>query len=329
MEIDARTIRRANANDSKKSRGQFFTRANPFRHAAFRTWAAQAGLPNENVLEPFAGANHLIDSLRLEGLCNRFRAYDIEPAHPQVVLLDTLKDFPTGHRVCVTNPPWLGKNSATRRGYAYPSDKYDDLYKHCLELCLRNCDYVAALIPASFLQSNLFFERLQSCILLQRTLFTDTDNPVCLALFSDQLFTPIDLYNDHEHIGTLAQLQKFLPRPKSCNTLAGEKVRFNDPKGALGFISFDNTKAPSIRFCHAEQLKDYEIKESSRFITRIDCDFRGAELEKIVARLNRRIDSFRANTHDVFLTPFKGIRQDGKYRRRMKFSLARSFIHAL
>lgn len=315
--------------DSKKARGQFFTRENPFRHAAFRQWAAQAGLPGENVLEPFAGANHLIESLRGEGLCNRFRAYDIEPAHPQVAPRDTLKDFPTGHHVCVTNPPWLGKNSATRRGYAYPSNRYDDLYKHCLQLCLRHCRYVAALIPASYLQSNLFFDRLQSCILLQRALFTDTDNPVCLALFNDKLFTSIDLYNDSEHIGTLAQLQEFLPRRKSRNAIAGDAVRFNDPQGALGFISFDNTKAPSIRFCRAAQLKDYEIKESSRFITRISCDFRGADMDKIIARLNRRIDSFRANTHDVFLTPFKGIRRDGKYRRRMKFSLARSFIHAL
>jgi len=321
-------INHTSADDAKKSRGQFYTRANPFRHSAFQQWAAQAGLPRETVLEPFAGANHLIESLRDEGLCDRFRAYDIDPAHPPVVRRNTLTNFPAGHHVGVTNPPWLGKNSATRRGYAYPSDRHDDLYKHCLELCLRHCDYVAALVPASYLQSGLFFDRLQSCILLQRTLFTDTENPVCLALFGDEMFTPINLYNDFDYIGTLAQLQEFLPRPKKRNTARGE-VKFNDPKGALGFISFDSTKAPSIRFCHAAQLKDYEIKESSRFITRISCDFRGADMDKTIARLNRRIDSFRANTHDVFLTPFKGIRQDGKYRRRMKFSLARSFIHAL
>ena len=34
----------------------------------------------------------------------------------------------------------------------------------------------------------------------------------------------------------------------------------------------------------------------------------------------------RASTYDVFLTAFKGLRKDGKYRRRMEYRLARDII---
>ncbi len=309
---------------NKRLRGQFFTRGNPFCHPAFIQWAAQAGLPHKNLLEPFAGAAHIIHTLQAAGLCQQFQAYDVEPAHADVIRRDTLAHFPTGHTVCVTNPPWLSKNSATRRGYAYPCEKYDDLYKHCLHLCLQHCDHVAAIIPASYLQSNLFFDRLHTYILLHQSIFTDTDNPVCLALFSNKIFTPIQLYDDEFFIGTLEKLQSHLPRHKT-----DKKMRFNDPHGQLGFISFDNTKTSSIHFCQAQELSAYEIKESSRFITRISGSFDDADVEKIAAKLNFLIEQFRRRTHDVFLTPFKGVRKDGKYRRRMKFSLARQFINAV
>jgi len=86
---------------------------------------------------------------------------------------------------------------------------------------------------------------------------------------------------------------------------------------------------PSIHFCNADELRDYEIKHSSRFITRISGAFGDAhEVKILIARLNRAIDDFRYHTRDVFLTPFKGIRGDGAYRRRMKFSMARRFINA-
>jgi len=307
---------------TKRSRGQYFTKGNPFELAPFKKWATQIELSRQNILEPFAGANDIITSLQSLNLCREFVSYDISPANKLVKKKDTLKNFPKGYKVCITNPPWLARNSATRRALPYPKTKYDDLYKHGLSLCLENCDYVGAIVPASFLQSGLFRERLNSYTLLHKNLFTDTETPVCMALFNKTQTQTTNLYNDDEHLGTLSELEKENPVPQS-----DRRVRFNDPKGNLGFISFDNTEKPTIRFCEIEEIKDYPIKVSSRFITRISGDF--DNIPKIISKLNSQIKSFRKNTRDMFLTPFKGIRKDGYYRRRMEFALAKNFINAL
>jgi len=307
---------------TKRSQGQYFTKGNPFQLLPFQKWASQIKLSHQTVLEPFAGANDIIKNLQLLKLCDKFDSYDISPSHKEVEKRDTIKQFPKGYQVCVTNPPWLARNSATRRSLPYPKTNYDDLYKHCLSLCLENCDYVGAIIPASFLQSGLFRKRLSSYTLLHNNLFTDTKNPVCMALFNKTKTQKTKLYYDNEPLGTLSELEQAKPVPKS-----DRRVRFNDPKGQLGFISFDNTEKPTIRFCEVKEIQDYPIKESSRFITRISGDF--DQTSKIIPKLNKNINRFRKDSKDIFLTPFKGIRKDGQYRRRMEFSLARNFINAL
>lgn len=306
----------------KRAQGQFYTRGNPFTLLPFRQWAETVGLSRVNLLEPFAGANDIIHSLREIGLCDGFTSYDISPADRYVIQRDTIRDFPKNFYACVTNPPWLARNSATRRGLPFPSNRYDNLYKHCLQLCLDNCRYVAALIPASYLQSGLFRKRLKTYILLHDTIFADTENPVCLALFDDAPSEQVEIYYDDRRVGTLGSLIERLPRRRT-----NRNVRFNDPQGALGFISFDDTKRPSIRFCEAEEVKEYDIKVSSRFITRISGDFNNLSI--FIESLNNKLDEFRRDTCDIFLTPYNGLRDDGQYRRRMQFGLARELINAV
>ena len=306
---------------TKRAHGQFYTVKNPFTLPPFEKWAGKAGLPAECILEPFAGTNNLINMLQKLSLCHDFASYDIAPASKEVKRRNTLAKFPSGFDICVTNPPWLARNSATRRGLPYLGGNYDDLYKHCLELCLNHCKYVAALVPASYLQSRLFHDRLESYILLHNTIFDDTENPVCLSLFGAEATEAVHIYHDEKYIGELHALARNLPEQKQDKGL-----KFNDPDGDLGFIAFDDTKGPTIKFCTAEEIEDYPIKTSSRFITRISGY--GRVTEKLINKLNRQITIFRNKTTDVFLTPFKGLRLDGVYRRRMDFTLARRFINA-
>ena len=42
--------------------------------------------------------------------------------------------------------------------------------------------------------------------------------------------------------------------------------------------------------------------------------------------LNKRLKKLRRETEDVFMTSFKGLRSDGKYRRRLDFKLAKDLI---
>ena len=301
----------------KRQNGQFFTAQNPFRHRAFRTWARRSGLPAHGVLEPFAGANNIIEHLQDLGLCQSFCAFDIEPSAERVARRDTLASFPEGYSVCVTNPPWLAKNSATARGLSFPDCPYDDLYKLALERCLANCEWVAALVPESFIRRNLFRDRLCGFVSLTSRQFVDTDHPVGLAMFQPQRAMECKVWSGESCLGLLADFESM--RPKVSKNGVG--VRFNDPNGNVGLIAADNSTRASIRFCEAEELAGVEIKVSSRFLTKLSVDGK--------IRLddwNRYLENLRLQSHDVLLTSFKGIRKDGKYRRRLDFRLARGII---
>lgn len=305
----------------KRQTGCYYTIGDPFALTPFKNWARKINLKNKVVLEPFAGANNIINLLEKNNFISEFYSFDIQPADKSVEKRDTLKNFPTDFEVAITNPPWLAKNSAKRRGLKFPKTQYDDSYKHCLDLCLQNCKYVGALIPATFLQSGLFRDRLDTFIVLHdRGMFFDTDNPVALALFS-QRPRSAKIYYDNRFIGDLEGLEERLPQTES--DLA---VKFNKPNGQLGFIAFDNTREPTIRFCRGDALNKHEIKHTTRMITRIDLDIEERMLDNLISKLNRQINRFREETYDVFLTPFKGLRRDGMYRRRMEYSLAKEFI---
>ncbi len=312
--------------DNKRTKGQYFTQYNPFDNKAFQDWANECNLEENTILEPFAGSNNLIKMLQNMGLCNNFISYDIEPKDENVLFKDTLKDFPSNHDICITNPPYLAQNSAKRRGLFYPKTKYDDLYKFALDKCLENCKNVGAIIPASFLNSQLFRDRLSHYILLNGKMFNDTEHPVCLALFKGQS-KDVDLYQDREFIGKLSEFEKKLPKAENK-----VEMKFNDKAGKIGLIAIDNTIEASIRFCNGNEINPEKVGSSSRSITRISIARRSASLidcdiEKLIKNLNEMLNGFRKETYDIFLTPFKGLRKDNKYRRRLDYALARDVIN--
>ncbi len=292
---------------------------NPFDNAIFKDWINTHTIQKETILEPFAGNNSIIHMLQEIGMASHYTSYDIYPQSKEVQKRDTIQSYPKGYKVCITNPPWLYKSSAQRRKLYYPDTHYDNIYKLCLSLALDNNEYVGALIPASFIQSQLFTDRLEILICINRLLFENTENPVCLALFSNRKTKDIEIYSDDRRVGKYTELKKCLPNTHSSTS----NLTFNDPSGDLGLIAIDNNREPSIRFCHGEQLNKYTISHSSRSITRIQ----GIDVsEPMLKRLNDCIDDIREKTDDIFLTAFKGLRKDGKYRRRIEYSLARDII---
>ncbi len=304
--------------NTKRANGQFFTVGNPFRHPAFYQWARQCGMPEVSILEPFAGANSLINHLQDMGVCNNFAAYDIRPSHASVLYQDTLAEFPSGYKVCVTNPPWLAKNSATVRGLDFPDCVYDDLYKFALKKCLDHCEWVAALVPESFIRANIFQSRLRYFVSLTSKLFTDTGHPVGLALFQPEPSRNVSVWSAHQYLGSLADLEALRPKPNPTDPA----ITFNDPTGNVGLIALDNTKTSSIRFCPVNELATYTVKKTGRHITklRVNGSIR-------IQTWNEYLRLFREKTNDVLLTCYKGIRKDGKYRRRLDWGIARGIIH--
>ena len=307
------------ASSPKRSNGQYYTARNPFDHPAFLEWAAAAGLPRGRVLEPFAGANSLIHYLSNMGLCRDFTSFDIEPASPEVEQRDTIADFPSGYDICITNPPWLAKNSATVRGIPFPDASFDDLYKVALNECLNNCTFVAALVPESFVRADLFTDRLYAFVSLTGNLFKDTGHPVGLALFTESNHSSTTrVWSGDRYIGKLDALKQMRPLPQKD----GPSISFNIPDGNVGLIALDNTVEPSIRFCEAKELAGYKVKPTGRHITKLSVD---GPIQ--LQNWNSFLDEFRVKTGDVLMTSYKGIRKYGRYRRRLDWQLARGIIH--
>ena len=324
--------------DEKRASGRYYTRGNPFQLKPFQTWATASNLEHQAIVEPFAGAKdipRLIDAAHLQ--CRDWAFFDIEPGAKGIVQRDTLADFPKGFNVCITNPPWLARNSATRRGLPFPkATRYDDLYKYALEQCLTHCRWVAAIIPEAFIRSGLFLERLHDFVSLVpqeqnkanyppdkgsrgvSVMFEDTEHPVGLALFTPDATSDIRIWRNNRFLGTMSELRRHLPQPSS-----NRDIVFNDSQGNLGLIAIDNTVSASIRFCPAEELKDYPIRVHCRSITKI-----GVPWRVDIDMLNARLTTIREKTHDVFLTAFKGIRRDGHYRRRLDWALTRAIVDA-
>lgn len=304
--------------DNKRTNGQYFTECNPFRNDGFIEWSNECNIGKNVILEPFAGSNNLISMLQEMHLCNNFASYDIEPQNSNVLFKDTLKDFPQGFKVCITNPPYLAQNSARRRGLFYPNTKYDDLYKFAISKCLENCEYVGAIIPASFLNAKIFRDRLSHYILLNNQMFSDTEHPVCLALFTKKAHNT-QIYEGNKHLGLLSEIEA-----KTPNNAFEVDMKFNDKNGMLGLLAIDNTVKPSIRFCKGSEINANKVSNSSRSITRISIDY---DVEKLLKKVNDRLNCFREETYDLLLTPFKGLRRDNKFRRRLDYATARLIIN--
>lgn len=326
--------------NDKRQLGQFYTVSNPFHHPLFYSWLDI--IPKNDYqtiwLEPFAGSNNipeLLDALYIKSATPQsWNSYDIQEPEENtsnipVTIQDTLASFPEGYKVLITNPPYLAKNSAKRRGLSYPDTTYDDLYKLCLKKCLDNANYVAAIIPQSFITSKDqdLKKRLFGILNLNIQMFEDTECPVCLALFQKQESNDF-LISDTSTLHS-TPFHQFLNYKLESNL--NIDLTFNDPQGRLGLKAVDNTSEASIKFCLGSDFLPTSIKQSSRSYTRISSEvFSSIEsIDAFVEDLNSYLDDWRSNTNDVFLTSFKGLRRDGKYRRRLDWNTASLIIKAV
>lgn len=323
------------AQYDKRLKGQFFTTTNPFVNEAFVKWLHAINKLNPSLLtivEPFAGSNNIVWMVREMGFKNPWVSFDIQPPEDNsaedvlVSTRDTLKDYPKNYKVAITNPPYLAKNSATSRGMPYAGGEYEDLYQKALAVMLENTDYVAAIIPETFIKQNLFHNRLSAVVSLTCQMFDDTAHPVCLALFipeSDKkVKSDFDIWQDNRLIGRFKTFESYLKIPKVRRDWS-----FNEPNGLIGLKGADGAKTEDIAFVLGNTIPSESVKPSSRHNTRISAStLTEAEAIKIIGIANRLLKARRKITKDVFMTAHRGLREDGKYRRRLEFSQARDIL---
>jgi hypothetical protein len=238
-------------------------------------------------------------------------------------LQDTIANFPSGFQATITNPPYLSFHFAKRKGLN-PTKEYfegfDSLYQTAISKALANCDFVAMIIPESFVTSGLFTERLQSVISLPFVMFNDTDMPTCLALWGPKNRDDFELWRGPELLGSASNLTA-LPKATECKS----RILFNSLEGNIGLRAIDNSFEPSIAFCDPLEIPSEKVKNSARLLTRISVS-EITESNALIAIANRNITNWRESTQDVCLTAFKGLRKDGRFRRRLDYANARALL---
>lgn len=314
---------------NKNAHGVFYTRRSPFTREPFTSWlSAIPNLSGRTLVEPFAGENGI--PAMLSHLDNRWIAQDVRSpetnlrADVPVIIGDTLSSYPCADRlsVAITNPPYLAKSIAFRNGWSYPREPGDDLYKICLRRLLSQHDYVAAIVPASFLTSGLHDDRIIAMDMMVGDYFDDTDHPTCLSLFGPPAARDWEVWRSGLRVGNIKALRSLR------DEIIGHRIRgirFNEPAGQVGLIGYDKPKRGRIHFGGAELIKDKDIKVSARYMSRVFVP-REVCVPTLIADANRILDDFRTSTKDVFLTPYRGRRDDGDFRRRLDFKQAAAIL---
>lgn len=320
-------------NDKKRNLGQYFTKESTWLKPQVERFINKVN--PKIILDPFAGAGDLLNTVKKLGF-TQTKGYDIDDSlgwefNNSIENIDKLNDG-----LILTNPPYLAKNSAKRRGltsYKYfENNRFQDLYQVALSKALYACRFSVFIIPETFLISSIFKECLESITVLEDNPFIDTDCPVCIccfdadrAQFTNKGSNIYDIYKDDLFLFDSYEAEYRLRRYKPESKFY---IKFNDIEGNLGLRGVDGVSSKNrIRFCRPEDL-NYDvssIKISSRAITtiKIEIDINDYFLNNI----NLLLEDYRAKTHDVFMAPFKNNNKEGKRRRRLDFTLARNFIN--
>lgn len=297
---------------TQRSLGQYYTTSTIWLDPIVSDFI---GIDFERVIDPFAGGGDLVKHFP------NAIGYDIDPTLGWP-LNDSLLGIPATRPgdLCITNPPYLAKNAATRLKLAdahrYYETGFNDLYEVGIDQCLRAFDKVVAIIPESFITTPRFKDRLTLVNIVEQPLFADTDCPVLVACWDKHESPDFRVFKNSAFVGWWRDIASTIPEP------ANDNMTFNDPNGGLGLIGFDSTKGKTIRFCHGREID--EVKQTSRSKTRISIPV--PVTDNLIDDCNGILGHLRQKSADVVLSPFKGNTKTGERRRRLDFSTARKII---
>lgn len=318
-------------NTKKVTKGQFFTKASLWLKKQIIDFIKSSNC--KIAYDPFAGAGDLIKISEMYGI-KETKGLDIDETLGWDVN-DSLNNIPhINNAIIITNPPYLSNYSASRKKVYdhvkqyFEASAYDDLYLISLDRMLEAQEFVVAIIPETFINSNFKNKsRLCSITVLEDNPFEDTDTPVCVVCFDGRTkdFSEVSVYKNEEYLFTLADLEHLRVVPKG--TL---KVKFNVLSAWLGLRAVDTTNPNNmIKFDYKENF-DYDwdkgIKVSSRLLSIIDVDIPTKERDAFIKKCNEVLCDLRDKSKDIVLSPFKGNMKNGVRRRRLDFFTARAIM---
>lgn len=283
----------------------------------------------KTIYDPFAGTGEIFSALEKRGFTS-FIGLDIDESL-KWGLNDSLINIPSRDGIIITNPPYLAKQSASRKGLSldyFNNTGYDDLYLIAIEKVLEASDRSVLIVPESFINSNFKEkDRLVFITIIEKNPFLDTECPVCVLCFDERKkdFSKIGIYKEDEYLLSLEELERLRLIPDRS-----VKITFNDKAGWLALRAVDSTDPKNkISFSFREELRyDFEnkLKVSSRHMTLIDIEIEENKRQALIQKANEKLEILREKSGDVLLTPFKGNRKDGVRRRRLDFKTARAIL---
>lgn len=314
----------------KRKLGQFFTTRSSWLKPQVLDFILSTD--TQIAFDPFAGDGHLLWLAKKVGI-KEIIGFDIDcesgwEGNDSLINIPEIKNS-----IIITNPPYLTNFSAKRRGIYteiakyFEKSKFVDLYQIALEKCLENNDYVVAIIPETFINSDFPKDRLTQITILEDNPFCDTECPVCVVCFDNRIKTKneISIYKNDNYLGQLEYFESQRIKPRN-----NVRVKFNTSSGKIALRAVDMQNIDKkIKFLQTSML-EYSlknIKESSRLITVIDIE--GIPNERIgeyIETCNCRLEDLRFKTQDVILSPFKGNNKEGTRRRRLDYATARAIL---
>ena len=321
----------------KVSLGSFYTTKSGWLTDQVRGFLEKALTESKGILlDPFAGDGHLLEAIKANSVLGsqvkKASGFDIQGETWPVN--DSLVAIPNPQRATiVTNPPYLANHSAKRKGVDQLVAKYfersaqKNLYMIALENCLAVADYVVAVIPETFLLSSFSKDRLELAVVIQDSLFGDTEAPALVACFAKEVRDDAHIFTGNQSIGMLSEILAL--RETSAPK---HRIVFNEPKGRIGLRAVDGSdgKTP-IAFVAASDFEypSDSVAVSSRLMTYLEVpEVADDAIPELIARANSLLSSIRQSSGDLVLAPFKGNDRLGKRRRRLDYALAREILNS-
>lgn len=313
----------------KVARGQFNTTGSEWLLPQVREFIASSGC--SQALDPFAGRGDLLAALREFSI--PLTGYDVDRELVQEcgwTLNDSLLSIPAQpNTLIVTNPPYLAKHSAKRKGVAeavwhYYRD-HTDLYQEALAECLKAVRFTVAIVPETLIGSGFPLSACRHLTVILDDLFSDTEQHVVVACFDREWSGGPEVFHGPNRVSLLSDLLQHRVHPTGRVS-----IRFNEVDGQIGLRAVDSQDpAKPIAFVPSDQLvyADENIKNSSRLVTRIRVKrLRKDRVQDVCDRANTLLQEARALSSDAILSPFKGSTKAGARRRRLDYDLARALL---
>lgn len=318
-------------NSNEKVRlGQFFTKSSSWLKPQVENFILSSNC--SIAYDPFAGEGDILKLCKKRLNFKGIKGLDID-SKLSWQINDSLLNIPKiKNSIIVTNPPYIAKQSATRKHLNltkyFNLSSYDDIYLIALDKMLEVSDYVVAIIPESFINSNYKKKnRLSSITILEENPFQDTQNPVCVACFDkeEKSFDRVKIYKNELFVDYYSNLLSLKLEPSNFID-----VKFNDRKGWLALRAVDSSDSKNkIKFALKEDINyDWQnnIKSTSRHFSLISVDVPMPWRDYFIVVCNEILQDLRLSSSDVILTAFKGNTNIGLRRRRLDFKLARAII---